>query len=495
MSALSPAPPKYPCSRPFGSDPLDVESIHRFDVEFTGSRFQIRRVDTIASYNRELRELVRLKADDVAQELALVSGDLTPEQLALYLGETAIEGKKSNLGRRGVVTGWSRKSRSNLLRTLAGCALPGHWAMWTLTVPADWFRYAPHPDDAQELLRTFVKRYEREFGEMSAVWKLEFQRRGAFHYHIGFRMPEGYKHVPGAPPDSVLREWGNRAWHEIVVHPGRWGVCPGDTCPEIWHRRKGCDLDTRYADRIQQAGKTFASYFAKHKTWKSKAYQNVPAGRRLREVAAVMAFMSGVPVPAKLLGGLEPSSTQKEQMRQLFRWMARPGSYRADPRWGDIPELIEAWDCPGRWWGRRKLPDAATAHGEFTAEELDAARLVARKVVARRSWRYEERDGASPVFMRRSLSSLHWTSADGTPAGFWLLAANPSEFRWWFLEQVRIVSRLRGRGRALYLSQIVEPGGREQPPGRLSDAVARARVLSARWAAIAAPVSTVGCNA
>lgn len=86
-------------------------------------------------------------------------------------------------GRRGDVTEFSRASRRRLMKLLNSVnrdatALP---YFVTLTYHDTW------PADRKGRKRhldAFRKRLERRFGRFPAVWRLEFQRRGAPHYHL-----------------------------------------------------------------------------------------------------------------------------------------------------------------------------------------------------------------------------------------------------------------------------------------------------------------------
>lgn len=86
--------------------------------------------------------------------------------------------------RRGKVTQFSRQSRGRLLELLASINQPALRAMplfLTLTYPA------VYPQDGAEVKRhldVFLKRLKRELPYAAAIWKLEYQTRGAPHFHI-----------------------------------------------------------------------------------------------------------------------------------------------------------------------------------------------------------------------------------------------------------------------------------------------------------------------
>jgi hypothetical protein len=395
----------------------------RWSVEFQGDRCQLRRVDLGAEARRDRREQLRSDAAD-ALDAANDGQVLDADALDLLLGETAVAAAQSvDPSPRGPVDGWSAKSRRNFLRTVAGLDMPGRWGMLTLTLPGAWLEFAPDPARFKAALKALRQRYVRRFGEAewSALWKLEFQRRGAPHFHVGLRLGDSDR-------DRERAEFLRVAWHEVVCHDqrNRHGRCPGTSCVHRDHLRHGARLDFEYADRIRRAGKALAGYFAKHGVWASKAYQHERPGQLLRSWADFV-----------------EAATH------------RPGAC------DQLRTLADGWDHPGRWWGVQGIDGAPLTEGEFTAAEVEAARLIARKVTARRTWRYVEvPDASRPVLMRRTVRSLHGD------AGFWLLTADPLRFRWWFLDQVRTVAELDGIERARYLAGIEEPGSRPPPMTR-----------------------------
>lgn len=385
---------------------------YRWPFEVQGERFQFRRIDRVAERRRELRAaaeramLLLDAGEDTLEAVALLeSGAIDAAIAHVRLGGT--EGET-----RGRIEGWSAKSRRNMLRTLAGLDHVGHWGMLTLTPPGSWLDRFPTPESFKEARKALRRRWERRYGSWSAMWKLEFQRRGAPHFHVGIELPEGA---------DDLAEWCRVNWHEIVCHPGG-ARCPGRVfCEHRDHLAHGAQLDTTYSRRLRTGRSAVAGYFAKHGVWSSKEYQHRRPGWKMRGYAGILDVMAG------------------------------PGA-------GDsLRACADAWDCPGRWWGYEGMSAAPCTEGEMTAREVQAAKLIARKVVARRSWRYVEVEDHGTVFVRRSLMSLH------DDAGFWLLMANPLEFVPWFLEHVREVARLDGVERARYLAGIEEPGARPAP--------------------------------
>lgn len=158
-------------------------------------------------------------------------------------------------GRRGVVSAWSPRSRRRMVRTIAECVFTGHnWGMVTLTYPGDWTAVVPTPEVAHGHLRTLQKRWERRWGSCEGVWKLEFQRRGAPHFHLLVRVP--------AVALPLVRAWVAREWYDIVAS--------GDER----HLRAGTALDVSW--RGWDGSAAIGRYFAKHGMWSSKEYQHDP---------------------------------------------------------------------------------------------------------------------------------------------------------------------------------------------------------------------------
>lgn len=107
-------------------------------------------------------------------------------------------------GKRGIISGFSRSSRRRLwsiIMRLDRARLP---LFVTLTFHRVW------PEDVsllKRMLDTLFKRLRRRYPQASALWKLEYQRRGAPHFHLlmwGFPLAD--------------RDWLAHSWAEIVAH-------------------------------------------------------------------------------------------------------------------------------------------------------------------------------------------------------------------------------------------------------------------------------------
>ena len=195
------------------------------------------------------------------------------------------------------ITGWSRRSRARMVATMAELDLApllmqqDEPAMVTLTYPGDWEAVAPHGPAVKAHLRAFFKRFERAWGmPWRGVWKLEFQRRGAPHFHLLMVPPSGLassqrraeylakmeqweEGLLARKPywrDQVgdglrFRAWLSITWADIVAHP--------DPVERMRHEQAGTGVDYSEGQRARDP-KRAAVYFGKHGSFAAKDYQH-----------------------------------------------------------------------------------------------------------------------------------------------------------------------------------------------------------------------------
>jgi hypothetical protein len=183
---------------------------------------------------------------------------------------------------------WSDRSRSRMIRCLASVDwtpvffLPRtRPAMVTLTYPGDWLTVAPDSDTAKGHLRLFHERLRRlystnDLGDPPAIWKLEFQHRGAPHFHI--YLPAPIAKVTYRGQQLRFRDWVSQTWADVVDHP--------DDDERARHLSAGTGIDFAEGSRCSDP-KRLAVYFTRHnaKGGRSKAHQHrvpeawVSAGR------------------------------------------------------------------------------------------------------------------------------------------------------------------------------------------------------------------------
>lgn len=199
-----------------------------------------------------------------------------------------------------MVKGWSRRSRSRMVSSIAELDLapmlvqPGQLGMVTLMYPGDWEAVAPDGPTVKEHLHAFFKRFERAFGvKIMCIWKLEFQRRGAPHLHILMMIPPGragedreleymrrmteWKNGERAARPRLKKsvgdglrfhEWLSLTWADIVDAPSE--------TERLLHEAAGTGVDYSEGQRARDP-KRAAVYFGKHGIFADKEYQhNVP---------------------------------------------------------------------------------------------------------------------------------------------------------------------------------------------------------------------------
>lgn len=82
--------------------------------------------------------------------------------------------------KRGRIKGFSAKSRLRMLRFMARLRMKGVRATFmTLT-----FRGYPSNAEAKRCLHAFVAVLSRSYPQASAVWRMEYQKRGSVHFHL-----------------------------------------------------------------------------------------------------------------------------------------------------------------------------------------------------------------------------------------------------------------------------------------------------------------------
>ncbi len=125
-------------------------------------------------------------------------------------------------GRRQGITEFSRASRRRLLQLLNSInktkiKIP---LFITLTYPGE---YPEDPTVWKQHLATWRRRMQRKYGRISMIWRLEFQRRGAPHFHL-------LAFIDANPAD--LYEFVSLSWYESC----------GEICPE--HLRAGTRVES-----------------------------------------------------------------------------------------------------------------------------------------------------------------------------------------------------------------------------------------------------------
>lgn len=245
-------------------------------------------------------------------------------------------------------------------------------ALSTLTYPGDWLRVAPSSEVVKGHHASLAKRYERGWGEpWVAIWKQEFQRREAPHFHDFHTPPPGRIDLelegrtaevlaPGtdaravlcqrghvratADPDVVSVDyegWLSITWPEIVDHP--------DVEEFRKHLLAGTGVD-RFKAMDLRDPRRVAAYFAGYSRSKDKSYQNEP--------------------PRAWLEGHQECAECREVYLGDFGECPECGSREVNGR-------VEPAG-PGRYWGLRGLSKARVAVDVDHQTATRAARVLRR---------------------------------------------------------------------------------------------------------------------
>lgn len=111
--------------------------------------------------------------------------------------------------KRGQIVEWSVGSRRRMLRTMLAVEFGDDVLMVTLTYPGTG-SLVPHDGAVvHRHLSRFLARWRRRWGRPRGWWKLEFQRRGAPHFHVFVEPPAGAELI-------VLRRWVSETWWEVA---------------------------------------------------------------------------------------------------------------------------------------------------------------------------------------------------------------------------------------------------------------------------------------
>lgn len=153
---------------------------------------------------------------------------------------------KAYQGTRGVITGFSAGSGIRMRRYLRECRSEYKF-MVTLTYP---YEFPTNGADSKEHLRRFLQEVQREYRRdtnykgvrqlHSAFWFLEFQERGAPHYHIFLNW---------TPP----KEWVSLRWYEICNSEDIRHFHAGTRTERLHAGRAGTiSYASKYAAKLEQ---------------------------------------------------------------------------------------------------------------------------------------------------------------------------------------------------------------------------------------------------
>jgi len=168
--------------------------------------------------------------------------------------------------KRGEIIEFSQRSRQRLRCLIASVCRSELPYFVTLTYPKEWTwdvrLWKRH-------LKVFSQRFERRFPTAGFIWKLEFQERGAPHFH---------PFVWGIPESEGLRaiiEFVSEAWFEVVGSGDEKHFKAGTSVERIRTLMGAMRYVSGYASKADQTlpGKKVGRY------WGVVGRKNIPRGR------------------------------------------------------------------------------------------------------------------------------------------------------------------------------------------------------------------------
>ncbi len=197
-----------------------------------------------------------------------------------------------------VIAVWSARSRARMFTTVPQLDFSdwtsetGDLAMVTLTLPGEWQAVAPTGRAFKRAIERFRSRATRAGLDVRALWKLEFQTRGAPHLHLLMRVPAavttlgGYPERLGYQVTERYEDWLSRTWAEVVGADDRWchrcqlgpgctSLCGARDTERRRHLAAGTAVD--YSGQKFSDPRRIATYFLGHssKHADGKEYQHI----------------------------------------------------------------------------------------------------------------------------------------------------------------------------------------------------------------------------
>jgi hypothetical protein len=142
-------------------------------------------------------------------------------------------------GLRGSVCGFSKASRKRALDFFNKLDRRGSvpTLFVTLTYPGS---FSPYWQDWKADLRAFLERFKRRYPGVALFWRLEFQQRGAPHFHLL---------VFGLEQVSI--EWLSQAWYEVVGSGDHRHLQAGTQVQRVKSWRMACYYLAKYVAKVE----------------------------------------------------------------------------------------------------------------------------------------------------------------------------------------------------------------------------------------------------
>jgi hypothetical protein len=188
------------------------------------------------------------------QEVAYVSSAVGGSVSTLSFEDTKTSNRLSPSRRRsgGIrdrVKGFSRESRTNLLRRLASInraafkAFKGRLISITLTYPHE---YPEDPEVCKNHLKALRRRLQRKFGEFAGFWRMGIQMRGAWHFHLLLFVESSIGSV------GELRRFISSSWYEVTGKVSEGHLHAGTRVVAVKKWKQATSYAERYLAKVEE---------------------------------------------------------------------------------------------------------------------------------------------------------------------------------------------------------------------------------------------------
>lgn len=159
---------------------------------------------------------------------------------------------------RGSVHGFSRQSRSRLLKRMAQVdrQAASRALFVTLTYPAS---FQVDFSTCKRHLKAFAQRVTRKFARGSLIWRLELTKQSVPHFHL---IVFGQRFIP--------HEWVAESWYDVVGTGNREHRAAGTEVRRVAHAREALSYAAKYAaklpdgDSVETEGRVWGIYGRQH---------------------------------------------------------------------------------------------------------------------------------------------------------------------------------------------------------------------------------------
>jgi len=195
-----------------------------------------RSIDPLGLSKAHIRPLKKENERPYSAKLGTVSYFPDSHLIKVKTPWTSTDVKKTS--KRGKVRGFSRQSRRRMMTMVARIKNEMLPLFITLTYPSIF----PSTKQSKRDLKVFIQRMKRRWPGHGAIWKLEYQKRGAPHYHMlawGIPLAEALEHI-------------SKMWYEVCGKIDNKHLLAGTRVEQIRHHRGVMAYAAKYIGKIQE---------------------------------------------------------------------------------------------------------------------------------------------------------------------------------------------------------------------------------------------------